>query len=303
MPAMPSEVAATPPDVMPDPAARQPSRISARTRGAVWFVLILVALILLWEVYKVIGKSLEGTVPLPVRPDDTSMPHVWQIFGELFQQRASGEPILLVVLLRESLFTLREAFLGFVVGASFGFVLAIGFSQSKLLERGFMPFVVASQTVPMIAIAPIIVIWGARIGWPVWVSVSIIAAYLVFFPVTINTLRGLRSPDPTAIELMRSYGASRRETLWKVRVPSALPFIFSALKISATAAVVGALIGELPSSLNQGLGRALLSFTYTFITGPEKLYAAVLVAALISMLFVGVITLLERFVLRHRRTA
>ena len=303
MPGMSSGVVEQPPDVMPDPTGRRPIRLSGRTRAAVWFVMILIGLILLWEGYKLFGKSVQGTVPLPVRPDDTSMPHIWEIVGVFFTRRTPSEPMMLEVLLREALFTLREALLGFVFGASFGFVLAIVFSQSKLMERGFMPFVVASQTVPMIAIAPIIVIWGARIGWPVWVSVSIIAAYLVFFPVTINTLRGLRSPDPTAIELMRSYGATGRETLWKVQVPSALPYIFTALKISATAAVVGALIGELPSSLNQGLGRALLSFTYTFITGPEKLYAAVLIAALVSMLFVGVISLVEHFVLRNRRTA
>ena len=229
---------------MPGPTGRQPVRMSERTRAAVWFVTILVALVLLWEGYKLVGKSVEGTVPLPVRPDDTSMPHAWEIFGVFFTRRTPSEPIMLEVLLREALFTFREALFGFVFGSSLDFGLAIVFSQSKLMERGFMPYVVASQTAPMIAIAPIIVIWGGRIGWPIWVSVSIIAAYLVFFPVTINTLRGLRSPDPTAIELMRSYGATRRETLWKVQVPSALPYIFSALKISATVAVVG------PSSAN-----------------------------------------------------
>ncbi len=277
------------------------SPIPPAFRSLVWFLAILASLVLAWELYKVVGKALEGIVPLPVRPDNKSMPHVWDIVGVLFTRRLPNEPILLVVLLRESLFTFREALIGFAVGTAVGFSLAIAFSQSRLLERAFMPYVVASQTVPLVAIAPIIVIWGAKIGWPVWISVSIISAYLVFFPVAINTLRGLRSPDPTAMELMRSYAAGRRDTLWKVQAPAAMPFIFSALKISATASVVGALVGELPSSLNQGLGRALLSFMYTFITGPEKLFAAILVASLLSMSFVGVIATVEHYVLRNRR--
>ncbi|HHC08158.1 MAG TPA: ABC transporter permease [Actinobacteria bacterium] len=272
-------------------------------RSTVWFLAVVVSLVLAWELYKVVGKALEGTVPLPIRPDDTSMPHVWDILGELFTRRSPSEPILLVVLLRESMFTLREALLGFAFGTAVGFGLAVAFSQSRLLERSFMPYVVASQTVPLVAIAPIVVIWGAKIGWPVWVSVAIISAYLVFFPVTINTLRGLRSPDPTVLELMRSYAAGRGQTLWKVQVPAAMPFVFSALKISATASVVGALVGELPSSLNRGLGRALLTFMYTFVTGPEKLFAAILVASSLSLGLVAVIALVEHRVLGHRRLA
>ncbi len=282
-----------------DASGRSP--IPPAFRSLVWFLAILGSLMLAWELYKVVGRALEGTVPLPVRPDNKSMPHVWDILGVLFTRRLPNEPILLLVLLRESLFTFREALIGFAVGTTVGFALAIAFSQSRLLERAFMPYVVASQTVPLVAIAPIIVIWGAKIGWPVWISVSIISAYLVFFPVAINTLRGLRSPDPTAMELMRSYAAGRRDTLWKVQAPAAMPFIFSALKISATASVVGALVGELPSSLNQGLGRALLSFMYTFITGPEKLFAAILVASVLSMSFVGAIATAEHYVLRNRR--
>jgi len=290
----------------PEPSAESQARgwrVPPAFRSTVWFLAVIVVLIAGWELYKVVGKAIEGAVPLPVSPDDTTMPHVWDIVGVLFTKRTPGEPVLFVVLLRESLFTFREALIGFAFGTMFGFLLAVGFSQWSLLERAFMPYVVASQTVPLVAIAPIIVIWGAKIGWPVWVSVSIISAYLVFFPVAINTLRGLRSPDPTAMELMRSYAADRRATLWKVQVPAALPFIFSALKISATASVVGALVGELPSSLNQGLGRAILTFMYTFISNPEKLFAAVLVAALVSMVFVGVIATVEHYVLRNRRAA
>jgi NitT/TauT family transport system permease protein len=171
-----------------------------------------------------------------------------------------------------------------------------------MAERAFMPYVVASQTVPIIAIAPMVVVWGGRIDLPQWLSVSLIAAYLTFFPVAINTLRGLRSPQPTALELMRSYASSPSETLWKLQVPAALPYIFTALKVSAAASVIGAIVGELPAGLRGGLGRDLLQFSQQFTAAPEKLFAAVLIAGIAGILFVGLITALEhRWVEANRR--
>jgi NitT/TauT family transport system permease protein len=259
------------------------------------FVAILAVLILLWESYKVVAKALDTT--WPIRADNKSMPHVWDIIGELFEARRAGDDILLVLLLREAMFTFREAAVGFVLGAGFGFTLAIVFERSKLFERSLMPYVIASQTIPLVAIAPIIVVWGGRFDWPTWIPAAIIAAYLSFFPVTINTLRGLRSPAATSMELMRSYAATKNETLWKVQVPAALPYIFTALKVAATASVIGALVGELPSSLDRGLGRALLTFTYTFISAPEKLFAAVIISALLGIVFVSLVTYAERLAL------
>jgi NitT/TauT family transport system permease protein len=139
-----------------------------------------------------------------------------------------------------------------------------------------------------------VVIWGGRASIPQWVSVAIIAAYLTFFPVTINTLRGLRSPSPTAMELMRSYAATDRQQLWKLQVPAAMPYIFTALKISAAASVVGAIVGELPAGFADGLGRALLSFSQQFTADPSKLYAAVLFCGLTGITLVLAVTLVER---------
>jgi NitT/TauT family transport system permease protein len=158
-----------------------------------------------------------------------------------------------------------------------------------------LPYVVASQTVPILAIAPMVVIWlGAG---PV--SVAVIAAYITFFPVTINTMRGLQSPQPTALELMQSYAASRWEILWILRFPSALPYIFTALKVSATASVVGAIIGELPSSIRDGLGRAILDFSsdYSLISTP-KLWAAIMIAAVVGITFFVIVSVIERIALR-----
>lgn len=292
-------------------------------RAVRYFILIILLLALFWEAYKLLGAPggayLRGTVPvqeedgkpvgilcgsvglceveLPVRADDRAMPHVRDILQTIFEPpRRGSDTILLTILLRASLFTLQEAVFGFLFGGCLGFVLGVTFAHSGLLERGLLPYVVASQTVPLLAIAPMVVIW---LGGS-WFSVAVIAAYLTFFPVTINTLQGLRSPEPTAIELMHSYAATPWEILWKLRVPAALPYIFTALKVSATASVVGAIIGELPSGIADGLGRVILNFNQYYATGPEKLWAAILFASLTGMAFFLVISLLERLVVQRQ---
>jgi NitT/TauT family transport system permease protein len=282
-------------------------RVPRALRGVVAFLAVLVVLAALWEGYKLLGDATGGVIPLtsinlPVRPDDRSMPHTWEMVTTLFEpaRRGEGQDILLVLLGRAGVITFREALVGFLLGSAAGFGIGVLFARSRLFERGLMPYVVASQTVPLIAIAPMVVIWGSRIGWPSWLSVSLIAAYLSFFPVAINTLRGLRSPEATAMELLKSYAASPRQVLWKLQVPAALPYIFTALKVAATASVVGAIIGELPAGLPDGLGRQLLTFSYYYITGPPKLYASIIVSALLGIVFVGLIALIEHVVVGQR---
>jgi NitT/TauT family transport system permease protein len=301
--ASPLQPEVAPAETLPVP----PSAVRVLLRRLLAFALVLLVLSALWEGYKWVGAATGGKVPLtglslPIRPDDKSMPHLWSIVGALFRPAQRGaSATLLEVLLRSALFTWGEAASGFVIGSLVGFVLGAVFGRSPLLERGLMPYVVASQTVPLLAIAPMIVIWGSRLHWPAAWSVALISAYLTFFPVTINTLRGLRSPHPTAVELLRSYAASDWQVLTKLRIPAALPYIFTALKISATASVIGAIIGELPSGIGNGLGRSLLTFSYYYISGPEKLYAAILVAALVGIIFVSAVILAERLVVPAER--
>ncbi|MBM2851329.1 MAG: transporter permease subunit, partial [Anaerolineales bacterium] len=133
-----------------------------------------------------------------------------------------------------------------------------------------------------------------------WVPVAVISAYLTFFPVTVNTLRGLLSPEPMALDLMRSYAAPPWAVLWKLRVPAALPYIFTALKVSATGSVVGAIVGELPSSRSDGLAAAILRASGNYASEPEKLWAAIVMASLVGILFFAAIALLERLVMRSR---
>jgi NitT/TauT family transport system permease protein len=265
---------------------------SARLRRSWSVAAVVLAILAGWELYKLVWSALGLTEP--VRPDDVTMPHVWDMAFELFRPARRGGETLLLLLGKASLFTLGEAAVGFVVGGVVGFFLGVLFVRSTLAERAFMPYVVASQTVPILAIAPMVVVWGGRLAFPQWASVAIIASYLTFFPVAINTLRGLRSPAATAMELMRSYAATPNEVLWKLRVPAALPYIFTALKVSATASVIGAIIGELPTGMRDGLGRALLDYSSRFSVQSQKLYATVIVTAVAGMIFVALVGIAER---------
>ncbi len=228
--------------------------------------------------------------------NDLNLPHL-QMIAEAFLQpaRRNGELLLLRILGDAGVYTFSEAIFGFLFGGLLGFVLGSVFAHSRLMERGLLPYVVASQTVPILAIAPMVVIWlGAS-----QLSVAVIAAYLTFFPVTINTMRGMQSPEAAQVELMRSYASNRWTIMWKLRFPAALPYIFTALKVSATASVVGAIIGELPSGIGDGLGRAILDFSsdYSMISTP-KLWAAIVMAAAVGIVFFVATNLAERYMLR-----
>lgn len=276
-------------------------------RLLIWLGLVLL-LAIVWEGVKWLGGDpwWPTTNPWGIEHNplwrfkiasDLNLPHLWQI-AEAFSNpaRRNGPPLALV-LAQAAFFTWREAVTGFFFGGVLGLGLGVIFAHFTLWERGCMPYVVASQTVPILAIAPMVIIW-LQAGW---VSVAVIAAYLTFFPVTINTLRGLRSADPQALELMHSYAATPWQVLWKLRFPAALPYIFTAFKLSATASVVGAIIGELPSGIRAGLGGAILNFNSYYISGPSRLWAAIIASALVGIGFFLLITAAEAIALRRRR--
>ena len=266
--------------------------------NAATMVAVLAALVGGWELYRWIWISTGWTWPFVV--DDTSMPHVHTIVQALFQHPSAGVgSILLVQLLKAAAFTAKEAVVGFAMGASIGFALGVVMSQWRVLQRGFLPYVVASQTVPILAVAPIVVVYLGSLHVAPWFSVAVIAAYLTFFPVTINTLRGLQSTDRRAVELMRSYAASRWEILLKLRIPAALPYIFSALKVSATASIVGAIIGEAPSSIQDGLGGYIVNFNQYYTLNPQNLWATNIVAALLGITFFLAVVGTEKIVVRR----
>jgi len=251
----------------------------------------------LWEGYRWFGETVGITWPFTV--DATNMPHINDMLHALTEPLQPGGPPLIQLEWHWALFTAKEAFLGFVIGGLVGFGLAVLLAHSVLLRRGLLPYIVVSQTVPILAVAPMVVVGLGTKGVTPWVSVSVIAAYLTFFPVAMNTLRGLLSPKPRDLELMRSFAADRRSMLWKLRMPASLPFVFSALKISATASVIGAIIGETPASIQDGLGGAIVNFNQYYATGPERLWATNIICAALGFAFFGAVVLVEHFVLRR----
>jgi NitT/TauT family transport system permease protein len=259
---------------------------------------VLAALCLLWEAFKWFGET-TGLRIGAFEVNDRTLPHIYDIVGQLFEPSRRNGPMLIEVLWHAALFTAKEAAVGFALGASIGFLLGVFLAHSRLLQRSFLPYIVASQTIPILAIAPMVVVWLGGRGFPDWFSVSVIAAYLTFFPVTINTLRGLTSVDPRALELMRSYAAGSFQILWKLRLPTSLPYLFAAFKIAATASVVGAIIGELPASIQDGLGGAILNFNQYYATSPPSLWATNLVAALLGITFFLIVVIVERIVVRR----
>jgi NitT/TauT family transport system permease protein len=266
------------------------------------FVLVAAALWGLWELYRRIWIATSWTWPF--RVDDTSMPQLHSIFQALWAHARPGDvgPRLITLLFHAALFTAKEAAVGFALGALLGFALGVVLAQFRILQRGFLPWVVASQTVPILVVAPMVVVWlNPKLPerFQDWGAVAVIAAYLTFFPVTINTIRGLHSADRRALELMRSYAAGNWRILWKLRVPAALPYIFAALKVSATASVVGAIIGELPSSIQDGLGGQIINYSQYYTTQPTGLWATNVIAAALGISFFLVILIAERIIVRR----
>lgn len=285
-------------------------RLVGGVRQVLVFVVFLVVLGGLYTGYKAVGATIkDAQTDWPVvglvlpRSDDLNMPPLLDILGSLGETPRSAEQTFGKFLFDEALFTFREAFVGFVTGVLGGLALAVLMARTRWLAEGLLPYVIASQTVPLIAIAPLVVIWGRKgfeflpWEWRDWMSVSIIATYLTFFPVAVNGLRGLTSPSAEDLELMRSYGASWLQTLIRLRFPASLPFLFSAFRIAATASVVGAIVGEISAGVRGGLGRRILLEAQRYTTSPERLYGAVLGAAALGLSVFVLVAGAERLVL------
>ncbi|MBT3245911.1 MAG: ABC transporter permease subunit [Actinobacteria bacterium] len=286
-----------------------PARTATATkviRTVVTTALAILVIVVLWEGYKWMGQQTGGNWPgtgieLPVSTDDIIMPHAADIAAELVSDIRDGRSTLplSVFLLKKAWFTLQEAAIGFFLGSAIGIGLAVLMLRWRVAERGLLPWINVSQTVPLIALAPIIVTWGRNQGMPDIVSISLISTYLTFFPVAVSALRGLQSPDSAHVELMRSYAAPWRTTLFKLRLPAARPYLFPAFKIAATLSVVGAIVGEISIGTKTGLGRAILEFALRYAVWPERLYASVIGAAALGLFVFGMISMAERLVLRR----
>lgn len=287
----------------------RPSVARTRARRVLMAVVAFVLLCLLWEGYKAFGEAVDGEVlgwRLPARYDDTSMPHVWDVWSRFTEpeQRASERSVGLAVL-EGAWYTFRVAMAGFVLGVAVGLLLAVVMQRFAMAERGLLPFVIISQTVPLVALAPLVVGWGGqlRLGpleWERWMSVAWIASYLAFFPVAVGALRGLQSPTSAQVELMRSYAASEGQTLLRLRFPSSVPYLLPALKLGAASSVIGAIVAEISTGVRGGIGRLIIEYSREATSDPAKVFTAMIGAALLGLFVAGLIGLLDLALNRHR---
>jgi NitT/TauT family transport system permease protein len=278
-------------------------------RKTLLFVLALVLVAAAWELYKVVGPEAGGKVLgiriLP-RANDTAMPHVWEMGQRLVEDesRTSDRKIWQVVL-EGAWYSFRLALLGFLIGSVVGVALAAVMARFGVVRRGLLPYLVVSQTVPLIALAPLVVSWGGRLHlggweWPRWLSVAVLGAFLAFFPVAVGTLRGLESASETSLELMRSFAATGRQTMRSLRFPSAVPFIMPALRLAGAASVIGVVVAEISTASRGGVGRLILEYSRQATGDPPKVYAAMVGAAALGLAMAGLVGLIDRVVMRDR---
>ena len=192
----------------------------------------------------------------------------------------------------------QSTLLGFVMGTALGLLLSVLIVHSRTLDRALMPWIVASQTVPVLAIAPIVLVILGTLGFSGVAPKAVIAMYLCFFPVTVAMVQGLRSPQRIETEMLHTYAASRWQALWLLRLPSALPFLFPALRVGVAAGLVGAMVAELPTGAQAGLGARLLTGSYYGQT--VQIWSALVMSALLGLALTAAVAVVERVVLRNR---
>jgi NitT/TauT family transport system permease protein len=274
-------------------------------------VAAIVVLVVLWELVKLVvpddGVVVGGTRILP-RTDDAAMPHVWTVLATLGKPEVGGGAITRTVgaaVAQSALFTLGLSVGGLVIGGVFGTLLALVMQRFRLVERAALPYVVASQTVPLIAVAPLVAGWGGKIAilgyaWQPWTSVMVISAYLAFFPISIGMLRGLSSPARADVELFHTLAAGWRTTLLRLRLPAAVPYLIPAVRLAAAAAVVGAIVAEISTGTRGGIGRLIIEYAQSATSDPSRMYTAILGAAVLGLVAAGVVGLLDLALRKYR---
>jgi NitT/TauT family transport system permease protein len=273
------------------------------------FALSLLLVAVAWELYKWIGPQDGGTVfgwSILPRANDIAMPHVWEMLSRYAQpERRGADGSIFLTVAAGAWLSLRLALAGFVLGTAVGLGLAVLMARFKVVERGLLPYLVISQTVPLIALAPLVVSWGGKLHiggfeWPRWLSAAVLGAFLAFFPVAVGTLKGLTSAPPESLELMDSYAASWRQTLFKLRFPAAVPFVVPALKLAATASVVGVVVAEISTGLAGGVGRLIIEYAREATSDPAKVYTAVFGAAALGLSMAAIVALVDVATMRDR---
>jgi NitT/TauT family transport system permease protein len=272
-------------------------------RRVVMFVIALALIAAMWEFYKAIGPEAGGEVfgwRIIPRTNDRAMPHTWEMVAEFADPEVRGnDRTVLQAIIGYSWYTFRMAVTGLALGALFGVALAVVMSRFRVVERGLLPYVIASQTVPLIALAPQVAALGGNWDLPKWTWVSALAAFLAFFPISVSTLKGLASAPSTSLELMDSYAAGWWTTLVKLRFPAAVPHMIPGFKLAATAAVIGVIVSEISTGV-RGVGFAALTYSQKATSQPAQVYTAVFGAAALGLIMFGFVVLAETIVMRKR---
>jgi NitT/TauT family transport system permease protein len=238
------------------------------------------------------GGGLANTLYYSWNHDRPVIPAPHQIAREIWNTVFMIAPWKVKSLLYHCWITLSSTLLGFGLGVILGIALAIAIVHSKLLSKALMPWIIASQTIPILAIAPMIIVVLGSVGLTGILPKSLISMYLCFFPVTIGMVKGLTSPDVIHRDLLRTYNASTNEVLWKLRFPAAVPFLFTSLKVAIAIALTGAIVGELPTGAVAGIGARLLNGSYYGQT--VQIWAALVAAAVMASLLVWLVGFAER---------
>ncbi len=296
------------------PAEQSTSPFSGLMSGTIGPVTVVVlALVAIWYVSAVLlnapfqqdtyARAKQENVPLSVLVADTLaqerpvLPAPHQVAAELWNTTVGKKITSKRSLIYHAGITLSSTLLGFVIGTALGISIAVLVVHSKVLDKSLMPWVISSQTIPILAIAPMIIVVLNAIGISGLLPKAMISTYLSFFPVTVGMVKGLRSPEALHMDLMRTYHASRTQSFWKLRLPYAAPYLFTSMKIAIAASLVGAIVGELPTGAVAGLGARLLSGSYYGQT--VQIWSALLMAAFLAGTLVALIGLLEARVLKR----
>lgn len=292
--------------------------MNRRATAIVWGLLGVLAVVLLWEGYKflgpdegvvvgaVAGEAGSGVLILP-RTHDRAMPHLWDMVTRLFEPASGGDtPPLIFAVLTAALTTLGIAAVGWLIGVAVGGVLGALMQRWRLVEWGLLPWIVVSQTVPLIAFAPLVASIGSQIDrggipWPQWLSVAVIASYLAFFPVAVGALRGLAAPDSIHLDLMRSYAAGYWPTLLRLRLPASVPYLLPALRLAAANAVIGAVVAEVSIGMRGGIGRMLIQLAGQASSDPAAPWGPTFGSIALGLVAAGSVALVGFGLRRYRR--
>jgi NitT/TauT family transport system permease protein len=242
-----------------------------------------------YTVSDLIEGSLNADRPLVAAPHQVMLQFVDLVFGYPPDSPRS--------LVYHGFVTLSATLVGFLLGAAFGIILAVLIVCIRTLEKSLLPWIICSQMVPILAVAPIIIVVLGALGLRGLLPKSIISAYLSFFPVAIGIVKGLNSPDPLQRDLMRTWSATPVQVFWKLRCPSSVPFLFTSLKVAVATALVGAIVGELPTGAQAGIGARLLAGSYYGQT--LQIWATLFAAGLLAAVLVGLVGVAERWMMRR----